>query len=76
MGRYGEQISVTQPNHAQGFVGEAPRSRWTIVSKSLEKKLFYCYIWITFRTFPQPNFERTKFWRFESQLRKLSCSVL
>ena len=38
------------------------------------KKLF-CYHWITFRTYSEP-FESTRFLTFESQLNKLSCSVL
>ena len=48
--------------------GEAP-SRWAIFCKFLEKNGYFNAIWITFRTFSEP-FKRTKFLRFESQLKK------
>ena len=56
-----------------GSGGEAP-SRWAIFVSFWKKKLFKSH-WITFRTYLQP-FERTRFLTFESQSKKIVCSIL
>ena len=64
-GHWGKATSRPRPWESGG---EAP-SRWAIFEKFLEKNGYCNAIRITFRTFSEP-FERTKFLRFESQLKK------
>ena len=70
MGKRSEQTSVPETFDIQGCEGEAPGR----FASFLKKNSYFSAIWITFRTCLEP-FETTKFLRFESQLKKLNCSV-
>ena len=59
--------------HRLGSGGKAP-SRWAIFCNASEKNCYSKAISITFCTFVDP-FKINKFLRFESQLKKLNCSI-
>ena len=66
--------NVISTYHRRESGSEAP-SRWAIFREFLEKKAILLPHWIPFRKYSKP-FESTRFLTFESQLKKLSCSVL
>ena len=69
----GDWLRSPQPPEAI-WSGSEALSRWAIFHNFLKKKLF-SHHWITFRTYSK-QFESTRFLAIESQLKKLSSSVL
>ena len=77
--RRGEETYVPQTYHRRDLVPkpQPPEAMGDFLKIFVifGKNSFFDAIWITFCTFLKP-FKRTRFLKFENQLKKLNCSIL